>query len=350
MRTNPPKRLLAAATLSMAAHAALLGGIPVSAPEPAAPLLTLNARLEPLPPAPQAKPEPAAPRKAQPTPQPPQRVAALPRTVTSEPVIIPEPMPYAEPLTSPEAGAPPAAAETAVVASAEPTMFREPETPPLPGFPRKGRITYLLTMGPDQSPVGRTVQSWEFEGERYMAASQSESTGLVELFRPHRYRYLSQGSIVADGLRPDRFLASIKRGSRSEEAQAVFNWDEKRLRLGRLPQQTTVELPAGSQDWISFTYNLALSLPAPGRITLPFTRGSRLEMVSFDVLPAEPIETPLGRLFAVPVVQVRTAGQESMALWLASDYRNLPVRIRFFNREGELSGEQLVSEIQVGNP
>jgi hypothetical protein len=49
-------------------------------------------------------------------------------------------------------------------------------------------------------------------------------------------------------------------------------------------------------------------------------------------------------------VQVRTAGQESMALWLASDYRNLPVRIRFFNREGELSGEQLVSEIQVGNP
>lgn len=352
MQISPAKRLLAAATLSMAAHAALLGGIPVSAPEPAAPLPTLNARLEPLPPAPQAKPEPAATRKAQPTPRPPQRVAALPRTVTAEPVIIPEPPLYTEPVTSPlpEPESTPTTAEPAAVASVAPTMFREPEAPPLPGFPRKGRITYLLTMGPDQSPVGRTVQSWEFEGERYMAASQSESTGLVELFRPHRYHYLSQGSIIADGLRPERFLASIKRGSRSEEALAVFNWDEKRLRLGRLPQQTTVELPAGSQDWISFTYNLALSLPAPGRITLPFTRGSRLEMVSFDVLPAEPIETPLGRLLAVPVVQVRTAGQESMALWLASDYRNLPVRIRFFNREGELSGEQLVSEIQVGNP
>jgi hypothetical protein len=137
---------------------------------------------------------------------------------------------------------------------------------------------------------------------------------------------------------------------RSEEAQALFNWDDNMLRLGRLPQQATVTLPAGSQDWVSFMYNLALTPPAPGRITLPFTRGSRLDTVSFDVLPAESIDTPLGRLLAVPVVQVRTAGQESMALWLASEYRNLPVRIRFFNREGELSGEQLVSEIQVGNP
>lgn len=351
MRISPTKRLFAAATLSMAAHAALLGGIPVPAREPAAPVPVLSARLEPLPPAPRAKPAPAAPRKVQPTPRPQQRVAVLPRTAAAEPAISEPPL-YTEPVPSPlpEPESTPTTAEPAAVASVAPTMFREPEAPPLPGFPRKGRITYLLTMGPDQTPVGRTVQSWEFEGERYMAASQSESTGLVELFRPHRYHYLSQGSIIADSLRPERFLASIKRGSRSEEAQAVFNWDESRLQLGRLPQQTTVELPAGSQDWISFTYNLALSLPAPGRITLPFTRGSRLEMVSFDVLPAESIETPLGRLLAVPVVQVRAAGQESMALWLASDYRNLPVRIRFFNREGELSGEQLVSEIQVGHP
>jgi len=341
------QRLLAAAALSMAAHAALLGGIHIPAREPAADLQPLSARLEPLPPPPpQAKPAPR--RTAAHKPQPPQQPAAAPRPAPAEPVIT---MPAAEaaaaPVAEPGIAAP---AEPAVVASAAATLFREPETPPLPGFPRKGRITYQLTMGPDQTPVGRTVQSWELENGRYTAGSDSESTGLVELFRPHRYRYLSQGSIVADRLRPERFLASIRRGSRSEEAQALFNWDENILRLGRLPQQAAVTLPAGSQDWISFMYNLALVPPAPGRITLPFTRGSRLDTVSFDVLPAESIDTPLGRLLAVPVVQVRTAGQESMALWLASDYRNLPVRIRFFNREGELSGEQLVSEIQVGNP
>ena len=339
------QRLLAAAALSMAAHAALLGGLHIPAPEPAADRQALSARLEPLtPPTPQTKPAPRS--TVAPRPQPPQRLAALPRPAPAEPVIA---IPAVEPAAAPEAETA-AAAEPALVASAAPTLFREPEAPPLPGFPRKGRITYLLTMGPDQTPVGRTVQSWEFEDGRYTAGSDSESTGLVELFRPHRYRYLSQGSIVGDRLRPERFLASIRRGSRSEEAQALFNWDDNLLRLGRLPQQATVKLPAGSQDWVSFMYNLALTPPATGRLTLPFTRGSRLDTVSFDVLPAESIDTPLGRLLAVPVVQLRSAGQESMALWLAPDYRNLPVRIRFYNREGELSGEQLVSEIQVGNP
>lgn len=233
------------------------------------------------------------------------------------------------------------------MASAAPTTFKAPEPPPLPSFPRKGRITYQLTMGPEQTPVGRTVQTWAFEGGQYKLGSQSESTGLIEIFRPHRFHYLSQGTVSGDGLRPERFLASIKRGSHSEEALAVFNWDEGRVRLGRMPQQTTVPLPAGSQDVISFMYQLALAPPAPGRITLPFTRGPRLDTVTFEVLNPEPIETPLGRLRTIPVVQVREPGHESMAVWLATDYRNLPVRIRFFNREGELSGEQLVSEIQV---
>jgi len=224
-----------------------------------------------------------------------------------------------------------------------------PETPPLPSFPRKGQITYQLTMGPDHTPVGRTVQSWEFDGTRYRLGSQSESTGLIEMLRPHRYNYLSQGTLSEQGLRPERFLASVKRGSRTEESIAVFDWTEQKVKLGRLPLQTTVDLPDDSQDVVSFMYQFALAPPAQGRIRFPFTRGTRLEMVSFDVLPAETIETPLGRLRTIPVIQVRERDSESLAVWLATDYRNLPVRIRFYNRHGEVSGEQLAGEIKVSD-
>ena len=72
-------------------------------------------------------------------------------------------------------------------------------------------------------------------------------------------------------------------------------------------------------------------------------------MVSFDVLPPESIDTPLGRLRTIPVIQVRERDNESLAVWLATDYRNLPVRIRFYNRNGEVSGEQLVGEIRVSD-
>lgn len=326
-------RLLAAAALSVAAHAALLAGSWLSLPDPVPELPPLNVQLQPLAPQPVATPR-AVKQKT------PQRIAAAPRTVPQPEAAIPaapDPVPVTEP----------AAPEPVVVASAASTVFKTPEAPPLPSFPRKGRITYLLTMGPDQTPVGRTVQTWEFDGTQYTLGSQSESTGLIEMFRPHRYHYLSRGTVSEQGLRPERFLASVKRGSRSEESLAVFNWEQGQVRLGRMPQQTTVALPAGSQDIISFMYQLALLPPAPGRITMPFTRGRQLESTSFDVLPEETIDTPLGRLRAVPVIQARESGRESLAVWLATEYRNLPIRIRFFNRDGELSGEQLVSAIQV---
>ncbi|MBY0268404.1 MAG: DUF3108 domain-containing protein [Burkholderiales bacterium] len=333
MKRRPAMRLLAAAALSVAAHAALLAGSWLSLPDPVPELPPLNVQLQPLAPQPVATPR-AVKQKT------PQRIAAAPRTVPQPEAAIPaapDPVPVTEP----------AAPEPVVVASAASTVFKTPEAPPLPSFPRKGRITYLLTMGPDQTPVGRTVQTWEFDGTQYTLGSQSESTGLIEMFRPHRYHYLSRGTVSEQGLRPERFLASVKRGSRSEESLAVFNWEQGQVRLGRMPQQTTVALPAGSQDIISFMYQLALLPPAPGRITMPFTRGRQLESTSFDVLPEETIDTPLGRLRAVPVIQARESGRESLAVWLATEYRNLPIRIRFFNRDGELSGEQLVSAIQV---
>jgi hypothetical protein len=332
------KRMLAAAAISAVAHAALLGGSWLMPPEAPPELPPLTARLEPLP------PPPAPPVAQQRAPQR-QRVASTAPATAVMPAVpdIAATTPAIEPAAAP------AAVEPVVTASAEPTAFRMPEAPPLPSFPRKGQISYLLTMGPDQTPVGRTVQTWEFEGTEYRLGSQSESTGLIEMFRPHRYHYLSQGTLSEQGLRPERFLASVKRGSRSEESIAVFDWTGQRVRLGRLPQQTTVELPAGSQDLVSFMYQLALAPPAPGRISMPFTRGSRLDIASFDVLTPEMIDTPLGRLRAIPVIQVREPGRESLAVWLATDYRNLPVRIRFYNRDGEASGEQLVSEIKVSD-
>ena len=51
----------------------------------------------------------------------------------------------------------------------------------------------------------------------------------------------------------------------------------------------------------------------------------------------------------IPVIQVRERDNESLAVWLATDYRNLPVRIRFYNRHGEVSGEQLAGEIKVSD-
>jgi hypothetical protein len=75
--------------------------------------------------------------------------------------------------------------------------------------------------------------------------------------------------------------------------------------------------------------------------------GSRFETYEIVVRDIERIETPLGVLRTLPIRQVARPGDESIAIWLAADYRYLPVKIRFFDREGRPTGEQVVDRIEI---
>jgi hypothetical protein len=87
--------------------------------------------------------------------------------------------------------------------------------------------------------------------------------------------------------------------------------------------------------------------PQPGRYHLPITTGTRFEVYGFEIGPEEPLETPIGTVRALPIRQLPRSGLESIELWLAAEYRYLPVRIRHYDREGNLSGEQIVNEIRI---
>jgi hypothetical protein len=232
----------------------------------------------------------------------------------------------------------------------EAALAREPsaaETPPARSLPRKGRITYTLTFGADRFSVGKAVQSWEVGPEHYMLASDAETTGIVEAFRPQRLRYLSKGRITRQGLKPASFLVSRTRRGQTEAAQAEFNWEAGSLSYGQARERTSAALPVGTQDIMSFVYQLALAPPGPGRFRLPITTGSRFETYDIEVFEEESIETPLGPLRALPVKQQPRPGAESIQIWLAAEYRYLPVKIRYFDREGNPAGEQVASEIRI---
>jgi hypothetical protein len=218
---------------------------------------------------------------------------------------------------------------------------------PLPALPRRGRIAYTLLYGEDRSYVGRARHSWEVDAGAYRLASEAETGGLVELFRPQRLRYLSEGKITAQGLRPETFLMSRARRGQNEAAQARFEWDSGSLVYGTAREQKSAPLAAGAHDLMSFIYQFAIAPPVPGRYRLAIATGLRFETYEIEVSAEEPIETPLGTLRALPVRQLPRPGQESLQFWLAADYRYLPVRIRHFDREGRFAGEQIVSEIRL---
>jgi len=191
------------------------------------------------------------------------------------------------------------------------------------------------------------VQTWEAEADTYVLASEAETGGLIELFRPQRLRYVSRGKITPQGLRPEAFLMSRIRRGQTETAQARFDWGAGNLTYGRSRDQKSIALPADAQDLMSFIYQFVLVPPAPGRYHVPITTGTRFQVYEVVVSGEERVETPLGTVRALPVKQIARPGEESIEIWLAAEYRYLPVRIRHFDREGNFIGEQVANEIRI---
>lgn len=331
--------------LSLLAHLAGIYGVRLELPQRVAEPLPLEVRLLPSPPPPPVLVRPRPQLQAAPRPAP---IVAAP--IVAAPIFT-APLPIAA--APAEETQPPATFETAEAKTpalaAPPLQVSEPEPKPAPllarRLPRRGEITYELYLGNNKFSVGRTQQVWELNDDSYRLSSVSETTGLVALFVRQRIAYESRGKLTSRGLRPEHFTTQRVRSGRSEDAAANLDWNAMTATLGN--PQTSVALPAEAQDLVSFMYQLGLTPLAPGRIELPITNGWKLERYELVIGGEEQLQTPFGTLRAVPVTQVRRPGQESIELWLAPEYRWLPVRIRFFDREGEPSGEQLVSDIRV---
>jgi hypothetical protein len=335
-------RLAVAALLSAAIHAMVISGewLPLP-PEPGEPRL-LQARLAPLP-----ELKPAAPR---PKARVARRPAAIPdsavRAVAAPgPLVLPDAIENEEwaeaAWEEPAAPEPPqqlalAASTSAIAATVH-------------GLPRRGRITYTLYYGEERHPVGNVVQTWEAEAGTYVLTSAAESTGIVELVWPQRLRYVSRGKVTQRGMQPDSFQVSRTRRGRSETAGALFDWSAGSLSYGHPQSRKSAPLPADAQDLVSFIFQLVLAPPEPGRYVVPIATGSRFENYDLEVFAEQRIETPLGTLRTLPVRQVPRPGDGSIEIWLAADYRYLPVRIRHYDRRGNFAGEQVVNEIRVSD-
>ncbi len=337
-------RLALAGALSLAFHLAVMSGDWLPLPQgPDEPRL-LQARLAPLPELKPAAPKPKArtPRRAAPAPV---------------PVPLPETAAAAGPLALPDALDDEDMAEVAAEDAATPEPPQQlalaaetvSDATTAHGLPRRGRITYSIYYGEERTLVGNVVQTWEAQDGAYLLASTAESTGLLELLWPQRLRYVSRGKITRRGMQPELFEASRLRRGKNEVSQARFDWGAGSLSYGYARNPKSAPLPADAQDLVSFIFQYVLAPPVPGRYRVPIASGSRFETYDIEVSAEESIETPLGTLRTLPIRQRPRPGEGSLEIWLAADYRYLPVRIRHYDRKGNFSGEQMVNEIRVSD-
>lgn len=339
------------ALLALVVHALLIGGIepgPAPLPTPGgAATLQVRTIIAPVlaPPEPPPPPLAAPAPEPLPTPPPPRRVVPVPPEAVpaegevngppSEPVLNPEPLQTANPLSLPlpieaeAAASAPALASAAVPAGATAATtpasgaLSEALPPPLYAtrLPPPATLRYELRRG---RLSGSGDLLWRPEGERYTLRLEGSVVGLNVLTQ------VSEGALDAHGLAPLRFT-----DQRARRAAVAANFEREAGRIRFSGPSHEVPWQPGVQDRLSWMVQLAAvaaaepaRLAAGERIVLQVVgaRGDaslwafRSEGPETLTLFSERIETI--RLLREP----RSAYDTRVEVWLDPARHHLPVR------------------------
>lgn len=210
-------------------------------------------------------------------------------------------------------------------------------------LPRFVRIEYRVTMGESGFWIGSAVQELRHDETSYSLRSSAGTVGLVRLFRPADMLNVSEGDIVAGGLRPRRFRIERSNGKNDS---ATLDWETGVVQLASGRQYP---LEPGTQDMLSMFAQLALLGTDGDVVSLPVATGKRVEHYDFTVLGEEKINTPGDERLALHLRNRRPDSKEATDVWLGLGEARLPVKIRHINRQGDIF-EQIVERIDYEEP
>jgi len=341
VRTTTQSSLLLAIVVSILIHLLLLFSPMIELAPTEIPLPPLEAKLVDIPKLskPAAQKKSAAPKKpkppaAQPTPAPlPSNDGATEATPTES---TPTEHELAEPSieTSTETVAP----------AAEPTDLPPPSAHPLP---KHAQLTFSVYKSGTSFAIGEAQHRFDIDAEQhYTIRTSANTTGIVRFLKRFDLTQTSSGLMTPYGLQPHQFIEAKITANGTDTHSAEFNWQENTLHFST---GNSVALPNASQDIVSFMYQLS-QLPWSGTpLSMYISNGKKLEHYQIQPGEEEVINTPKGKLRAIPMRKIHAANEEGLDIWLAVEYRLLPIKISQIERDGSVAGEMLISDIRVAD-
>ena len=195
-------------------------------------------------------------------------------------------------------------------------------------LPPSALLTFELTRSaPGQAavPAGAALIDWRIGPGGYSLRVEGVAGALF-----------SEGEIGDNGVSPASASETLADG-----ALATTLFDHQARRIGFSGSARSVRLLAGSQDRASLLLQLAgMGLAEPEQIkdVLEFYVGAGMDagVVRFQVLGPEPIDSALGTLASVHLMQLVGPGEARLEVWLAPGHHWLPVQLRLTALDGSV--------------
>lgn len=207
--------------------------------------------------------------------------------------------------------------------------------------PTRVELTFTIMMGGTLIGEGRDVL--EHDGRRYRIVSESRPRGIAALFI-NDLRRESRGTVGRDGLRPDHFEETGRRGG---TRTAKFDWAAGQIALFNGNTARTVALPRGTLDQTSLAYAFSFRPVSGEGFEAHVTDGRGVKQYRYRELRQETLVTPLGEIRTRHFEKVRSPDDKrGFEFWLAPDRHLLPVKLRFVEKSGD-AFDSIITEIKV---
>lgn len=327
--------IVLAILLSVLIHLALLFTPMIELAPTEIPLPPLQAKLEDLP---KLVPVAVPKRPATPKPRPKPKAAETLPTPPAEPSVEESPAPQA-----PEPSVAEATPEE-VQPVAAPVELPPPSAHPLP---KHAQLTFSVYKSGTSFAIGEAQHRLDIDDQQhYTIRTSATTTGMVRLLKRFEMVQTSTGILTPYGLQPSKFVEDKITSDGTDTHVANFDWAANTLHFSA---GNSAALPKTSQDIVSFMYQLSQLQWSGNPLSLPISNGKKLEHYQIEVGEEELIDTPMGKLRAIPMRKVHAPNEEGLNIWLAVEYRLLPIKITQLERDGSVAGLMLISDIRVAD-
>ena len=198
---------------------------------------------------------------------------------------------------------------------------------------KKVVIDYDVRRSLDSSPVGAAKTTYLLEQDNhYSIRNEVEAKGFVSLFYWNKVVQTSDGLITPDGLRPINYHYQF--GSRIDNL-AVCDWESKKIIITVNGNKSEIEMQEGSQDMLSVMYQFMFEPPLT-KMKLYVTNGKNYKPYDYAYVGDEIIETDVDKIETMHIAKFNYTNEERIDLWLAKDYRFIPVKIRKTEKDGSI--------------
>ncbi len=357
------KRYLWALALSILLHIWLVKGFDLTLPSPATVSLVEVRLVAAKKPVATEKKQETKPNNETPKPEP-TPVEKQPETAVEEnlepakpvnPLAEAEPAPETQVETPPET---PQAQEEKTMAKeiepeVKPTETQEAAGKPIPALSlvESGPPYTFLNMhydvfkGVEGAKIGKANIMFEALPEkRYIINSVTEPMGIAKFFVDGALTQTSNGAITEAGLQPDDYTYIFAEKA-DKTKQAIFDWNVKQIKLRNNKGEQMATLETGSQDLLSFMFQFMYEPPLQ-TMQIWIADGKRLRLYDYIFEGEETLKTEMGDLQTLHIANVKATSDEKTELWLAVDYRNLPVKIRKTEKDGSVI-EQVITSLST---